>query len=79
MTTLGNAELLGLDRVIGNFAKGKEADMVLLKADPKTVMGRRVELARSIEEEMFIYMTMGDEALVVETIINGMTAEQQSD
>ena len=79
MTTLGNAELLGLDRVIGNFAKGKEADMVLLKADPRTVMGRRVELARSIEEEMFIYMTMGDDALVVETIINGMTAEQQSD
>ena len=34
MATLGNAELLGLDSLIGNLAKGK-ADLVLLKPKPK--------------------------------------------
>ena len=78
MATLGNAELLGIDRFIGNLEKGKEADMVLLKTKPGTILGRRLELAESIEEEMFIYITLGDESLVAETIINGVTSECHS-
>ena len=78
MATLGNAELLGLDHFIGNLEKGKEADMVMLQARPDTIMGRRVRLAESIEEELFIYITMGDESLVAETIINGETMVRSS-
>ena len=79
MATLGNAELLGLEHCIGNLVKGKEADMVLLQAKPDNIMSRRLRLAESVEEEMFIYITMGDEALVAETIINGVTVELESD
>ena len=79
MATLGNAELLGLEHCIGNLVKGKEADMVLLQAKPDNIMSRRLRLAESVEEEMFIYITMGDEALVAETIINGVTVELGSD
>ena len=79
MVTLGNAELLGLEHCIGNLVKGKEADMVLLQAKPDNIMSRRLRLAESVEEEMFIYITMGDEALVAETIINGVTVELGSD
>ena len=73
MVTLGNAELLGLNQFIGNLEKGKEADMVLLEAKPDTIMGRRLRLTESVEDEMFVYITMGDEALVKETIIKGVT------
>ena len=79
MATLGNAELLGLEHCIGHLVKGKEADMVLLQAKPDNIMSRRLRLAESVEEEMFIYITMGDEALVAETIINGVTVELESD
>ncbi len=75
MATLGNAEVLGLESYIGNLEKGKEADMVLLQAKPDTITSRRLKLAESVEEEMFIYITMGDEAVVAETIINGVTME----
>ncbi|MAM81227.1 MAG: guanine deaminase [Gammaproteobacteria bacterium] len=79
MATLGNAELLGLDSLIGNLAKGKEADLVLLKPKPESIMARRVGLARSIEEELFVYMTMADETLVAETIVNGVTVGRRND
>ena len=78
MVTLGNAELLGLDSLIGNFAKGKEADLVF-KPKPESIMARRVGLARSIEEELFVYMTMADETLVAETIVNGVTVGRRND
>ena len=79
MATLGNAELLGLDSLIGNLAKGKEADLVLLKPKPESIMARRVGLVRSIEEELFVYMTMADETLVAETIVNGVTVGRRND
>jgi len=47
--------------------------MVLLEAKPDTIMGRRLRLTESVEDEMFVYITMGDEALVKETIIKGVT------
>ena len=42
-------------------------------------MARRVGLTRSIEEEMFVYMTMADETLVAETIVNGVTVGRRND
>lgn len=72
MITLGNAETLGLDRYIGNLAVGKEADFLILDPGEEGVLARRVGLAKSIEEEIFVYLTMADEGVVAETWINGV-------
>ena len=74
MMTLGNAEALGLEHQIGNFKPGKEADFVLLAAPENSILARRVSMTDSIEDEIFAYITMADEAVVAQTYINGEAA-----
>jgi guanine deaminase len=72
--TLGNAEALGLGGQIGSFSTGREADFIVL--DPKATpeMAHRMERIHSIEDELFVLMTMGDERAVKETWIMGEKA-----
>jgi guanine deaminase len=76
LTTLGNAEALQLDHAVGNFMPGKEADFLLLNPDSTDVMSRRMALCNDIEEEMFVYVTLGDERTVAETYIAGERIQQ---
>lgn len=71
MATLRNAEVLHLDDVIGNLQAGKEADFVLLDPSVCEMTERRVRLTKSIEEELFVYITLGDERLIAATYVNG--------
>lgn len=69
--TLGNATALGLHHLIGSFAPGREADFVVLNASATPEMAHRMERVHSLEDELFVLMTMGDERAVSATYVMG--------
>ena len=69
--TKGNALATQQDRFIGDFRIGREADWVLMDPSRVPLIERRVSSARSIKEELFVYMILGDEQLVAETTVFG--------
>ncbi len=71
LATLGAAEALYLDDVIGNFLPGKEADFVLLDPAGSSLTARRTSTAETIEEAFFALLTLGDERHVAATFIKG--------
>lgn len=71
MATLGNAETLHLDSHVGNFEVGKEADFVVLNPNRMPSLAARLNLAKDIDEELFVYMTLGDERLIEQTSVFG--------
>jgi guanine deaminase len=74
MMTRGNAAALGLEREIGTIAPGAFADLVVLDARATAAMAHRMEVARNLEEELFVLMTLGDDRAVRQTYIAGEPA-----
>jgi guanine deaminase len=74
LMTRGNAAALGLDNEIGIIAPGAFADLVVLDARATHAMAHRMEVARTLEEELFVLMTMGDDRAVRQTYIAGRPA-----
>lgn len=74
LATLGNAEALQLDEFVGNFEIGKEADFLILNAGSNALLDRRLRQVATIEEEIGLYMTLGDERSVAETWVAGRQA-----
>ena len=74
LATLGAAEALRLDEYVGNFAKGKEADFVVLDPDASASTSRRVAGSTSIEERVFALMILGDDRNVAATYVLGRRA-----
>jgi guanine deaminase len=74
LATLGGARALGLDREIGNFLPGKEADFVVLDLEATPLIARRTALARTLAERLFALMTLGDDRCVRQTYILGNPA-----
>lgn len=77
MATLGNAETLHLDTHIGNFEVGKEADFIVLDPSNMPSLSTRLNLAKDIDEELFVYMTLGDERLIQQTSVFGQIQFEQ--
>jgi guanine deaminase len=75
MMTLGNARALGLDDHIGAIEPGRDADLVVLDVRATPAMRLRAETIRSLDEELFILQTMGDDRAVVETYAAGRPAK----
>ena len=71
LATLGAAEALGIDRYVGNFLPGKEADFVVLEPREAALTANRDALAESLEERLFALMILGDDRHVVATAVNG--------
>lgn len=69
--TLGNARALGLDGQLGNFAPGREADLVVLDAGAPTLLARRAEHCETPADLLFAHMLLGDERSVAQTYILG--------
>ena len=72
LATLGAAEALYLDDKIGNFAKGKEADFVVLDYEGSNLTARRTAAAETIEEKLFALMTLADDRNIAATYVNGV-------
>jgi guanine deaminase len=71
MITRGNAQMLGLEGEIGSVAPGAFADLVVLDARATPAMAHRMEVARDLEDELFVLMTMGDDRSVRQTYVAG--------
>ena len=74
LMTRRNAAALGLESEIGTIAPGAFADLVVLDARATPAMAHRMEVARNLEEELFVLMTLGDDRAVRQTYIAGAPA-----
>ncbi len=74
LMTRRNAAALGLDNEIGAIVPGAFADLVVLDAGATPAMAHRMEVARNLEEELFVLMTLGDDRAVRQTYIAGEPA-----
>jgi guanine deaminase len=71
LATLGGARALALDNRIGTLQVGREADLVVLDPHATPLMTFRNERAQSIEELLFVLMTLGDDRAVRATYVAG--------
>lgn len=75
LATLGGARALNLDDKIGSIKSGNEADLVVLDPNATPLLQFRNARSQSIEETLFVLMTLGDERTVKATYIAGERAK----
>ena len=71
LATLGGARALHLDDRLGRLAPGYEADIVVLDPKATPLLGFRTDYCNSIEELVFVLMTLGDDRAVRATYVAG--------
>lgn len=72
LATLGSATALNLQDKLGNFLPGKEADFVVLNIEGATpLLKRRLRYAKSLDDKLFVLMTLGDDRSIIATYVNG--------
>jgi guanine deaminase len=69
--TRGAAEALGLASEIGSLEPGATADICIWEPALGPVAARRHEVARTLHERAFAWMTLGDERNLVEAFVAG--------
>lgn len=74
LATLGGAKTLHLDKKIGNFLPGKEADFI--RVDPRATpwSAHRIASAQDLHERLFALMLLGDERMIEATYVAGHPA-----
>ena len=77
LATLGGARALMLEDRIGNLKVGTEADFVVLDYDATPLLSYRLKQAKSVEEELFVLMTLGDDRAVARTYAAGKLVHQR--
>ena len=76
--TLGNAQSLLLDDKIGNFMPNKEADFVVIDMGGTELLERRMTQTKSLEEQLFVLMMLGDDRVIEQTVIAGVRRYKRS-
>ncbi|MEP7302562.1 MAG: guanine deaminase [Caldimonas sp.] len=71
--TRGAAEALGLAHEIGSFEPGTLADLCVWERAVGSVATRRAEVARTLHEQLFAWMTLADERNLVECFVAGQS------
>jgi len=77
LATLGGAKALRLENKIGNLVAGSEADFVILDKKATPLLTSRLALAQSIEESLFVFMTLGDDRAIQATYSAGQCVHQR--
>ena len=78
LATLGGAVALDLQDKIGSFNPGNEADFVVLDLETTPLMKMRIEKAKTLEEQLFILMILGDDRNIHATYSFGNLVYQNS-
>jgi guanine deaminase len=76
LATRGGARALDLDERVGSLQPGGEADLVVLDPAATPILAFRNARSRSLEETLFILMTLGDERAVRATYVAGALAHE---
>ena len=71
LATLGGALGLGLGDKIGNFAPGKEGDLLVVDLAATPLLERRLRLAKSLAEKLFALIMLGDDRCIAATYALG--------
>lgn len=71
MITLGNAGALSLSDKIGTLDVGTDADITIVNARATPAMELRMETATTLQEELFILQTMGDDRAISDVYVAG--------
>jgi guanine deaminase len=74
LATRGAARALYLDDTIGSVAPGMEADLVVLDLKSTPLIEYRMKYAESLDEALFVQMTLGDDRAVRATFVAGKRA-----
>jgi guanine deaminase len=75
LATRGAAQALYLDDKLGSLAVGMEADVIVLNAKSTPLIEFRMKNCESLEEMLFVQMTMGDDRAVKATYVHGGLSE----
>jgi guanine deaminase len=71
LATLAGARMLRLEAQIGHFARGTEADFIVLDPEATPLLARRMRLAGTLSEQLQLYMILGDDRAVADTYTLG--------
>ncbi|MEX2495995.1 MAG: guanine deaminase, partial [Woeseia sp.] len=71
LVTLGAARALHLDDMLGNLARGKEADFVVLDASRMAITKRWSDAPADIAAKLFALLVVGDDRVVADVRLAG--------
>jgi guanine deaminase len=71
LATRGAAQALYLEDRIGSLGVGMEADLIVLDLESTALIEERMKRCDSLDDAMFIQMTLGDERAVAATYVAG--------
>jgi guanine deaminase len=71
LATRGAAQALYLEDRIGSLAVGMEADLIVLNTKSTPLIDFRMQRCGSLEESLFVQMTMGDERAIAQRFVAG--------
>jgi len=71
LATRGAAQALYLEDKIGSLELGLEADLIVLNLKSTPLIEFRMQRCESLEEALFVQMTMADERAVADRYVNG--------
>ncbi len=74
LSSLAGAEALGVADRVGNFAEGKEADLVVVATERDPNLHERLGYAGSAKEKLFALLNLAGPGAVACTVIAGKTA-----
>jgi guanine deaminase len=74
LATLGGAKALGLEREVGNFELGKNADFFVLDYEEDLYLAARLNRCESAAEQLFCLLHLADERHVDSTYVQGRLA-----
>src|SRR5690349_5052173 len=77
LATRGGARALYLDDRIGSLAPGMEADLIVMDLESTPAIEFRLRVCDSLEETLFVQMTMGDDRAIRETWVAGVRVHQR--
>ncbi len=69
--TAGAARALGLEGVVGNLARGCEADFLVINPAATPLLARRTAAAGSVEEFLFALIVLGDDRAIERVHVAG--------
>ncbi|AXA33771.1 guanine deaminase [Francisella adeliensis] len=71
LATLGAARAMSIDKFVGSFEKGKEADFIVLNSKSTNDLAIRSDKSKCIEDLLFSFQIIGDDRSVAHTYIMG--------